>query len=139
MRDTRAELTTKAIAAAMRLAISLMQTSGLHDEQIASFAENEEYENVIAGIAVRANLKYEVIHHLMRSEKIAGVVLVCKSLGTPWKATESILRLALKRRHMFVEPEIATARRDFLELSRASAERIVRFWQLRQSMSPVHS
>src|SRR6185503_6715487 len=42
---TRAELNSKAAAAAMRLAISLKQANGLHDEQIAAFAEHEEYEN----------------------------------------------------------------------------------------------
>ena len=134
----RAELNSKAAAAAMRLAISLKQANGLHDEQIAAFAEHGEYENLIAGIAVRANLKYEVIENLLRSEKIAGIVLVCKSVGTPWKTAEATLRLAQKRNHSLTEEEIAGARRDFLDLSRATAERIVRFWQLRQSVSPNH-
>jgi uncharacterized protein (DUF2336 family) len=136
---TRAELTTKAVAAAMRLAISLKQTNGLHDEQISAFAENGEYENLVAGLAVRANLKYEVIDNLMRSDKIAGVVLVCKSVGTPWNAAEAILRLALKRHHNITGVEIGNARRDFLDLARATAERIVRFWQLRQSVSPANA
>jgi len=134
----RAELSSKAVAAAMRLAITLKQTNGLHDDQIAAFATNAEYENLVAGLAVRANLKYEVINNLMRSEKIAGVVLVCKSIGTPWKTAEAILRLALKRNDNITEAEIAHARRDFLDLSRATAERIVRFWHLRQSVSPNH-
>jgi len=135
----RAELSSKAVAAAMRLALTLKQTNGLHDNQIVAFANNDEYENLIAGLAVRANLKYEVINNLMRSEKIAGVVLVCKSIGTPWKTAEAILRLALKRNHNFTEAEFALARRDFLDLSRATAERIVRFWHLRQSVSPAHA
>ncbi|MGN6590485.1 MAG: DUF2336 domain-containing protein [Sphingomicrobium sp.] len=131
----RAELSTKAVAAAMRLAISLKQTNGLHDEQIAAFANGAEYENLIAAISVRANLKYEVIDNLMRSDKIAGIVLVCKSIATPWNAAEAILRLAMRRNHSVTEAEITSARRDFLALSRATAERIVRFWQLRQSVS----
>ena len=65
-------------------------------------------------------------------------MLVCKSIGTPWKTAEAILRLALKRNHNFTEAEFALARRDFLDLSRATAERIVRFWHLRQSVSPAH-
>src|SRR6185312_12381872 len=132
---TRAELTSKAVAAAMRLAISLKQANDLHDEQIAAFAESGEYENLVAGIAVRANLKYEIIDNLMRSDKAAGVVLVCKSVGTPWKTAEAILRLAFKRYHKISDSEIGSARRDFLDLARATAERIVRFWQLRQSIS----
>jgi hypothetical protein len=133
---TRAELTSKSVAAAMRLAISLKQTNGLHDAQIAAFANNSEYENLVAGIAVRASLKYEVIDNLIRSEKIAGVILVCKSVGTPWTTTAAVLQLALRRNHNITEAEIANARREFLDLSRATAERIVRFWQLRQSVSP---
>jgi hypothetical protein len=119
----------------MRLAISLKQANDLHDEQIAAFAESGEYENLVAGIAVRANLKYEVIDNLMRSDKIAGVVLVCKSVGTPWNTAEAILRLALKRHHKITDSEIGNARHDFLDLARATAERIIRFWQLRQSVS----
>ena len=123
----------------MRLAISLLQANGLHDEQISGFASNREYENLVASLAVRASLKYEVIENLMRSEKSAGIVLVCKALGMPWNTSEAVLRMSLRRDHRIGESEIVNARREFLELSRATAERIVRFWQLRQSVSPFNS
>jgi len=137
--SAQAEKCSIAVAAAMRLAISLLQANGLHDEQISGFASNREYENLVASLAVRASLKYEVIENLMRSEKSAGIVLVCKALGMPWNTSEAVLRMSLRRDHRIGESEIVNARREFLELSRATAERIVRFWQLRQSVSPFNS
>jgi uncharacterized protein (DUF2336 family) len=131
----RAEGKDKTAAAAMRLAISLRQTNGLHDEQITAFANTGEYENLVAGVAVRANLRYELIERLMHPHRIAGVVLVCKSIAAPWNTVDALLRLAIRRNKGITETEIAAARRDFLDISRATAERIVRFWRLRQSVS----
>jgi hypothetical protein len=137
--EDRAEKNDKSAAAAMRLAISLRQTNGLHDEQIITFANNGEYENLVAAIAILANLKYEIIECLMHPQKIAGLVLVCKAIAAPWKTVDAVLRSATKRNRGITEAEVASARRDFLDLSRATAERIVRFWRLRQSVSATTS
>jgi uncharacterized protein (DUF2336 family) len=130
----QAEQRNKVMGTAMRLAISLRQSNGLHDRQIAAFANGGEYENLVASIAVTANLKYEVVENLMYPRRAAGIVLVCKSVGISWPTADAILRLA-RQRNTVTADEIDVAHREFLDLSRSTAERIVRFWQLRQSVS----
>lgn len=131
----RAEQISRAIAAATRLALSLKQTNGLPEEQIAAFANQGEYENLVAAIAVRTGLRYEVVENLLHPNRISGIVLVCKSLGASWTTADAVLRLA-KKRNNIPETEINHAHREFVELSRLTAERIVRFWHLRQAVSP---
>lgn len=130
----RAEETSRLIASATRLAISLQQTSGLHDVQLDTFAKSGEYENLVAAIAVRASLKYATIDNLMHPQRVAGLVLVCKATAISLSTADSVLWLARKRNNV-TEDEIERAHREFLGLSRSTAERIVRFWQLRQSVS----
>jgi len=117
----------------MRLALSLRDSNGLRDVQIVEFAQRGEYENLMAAIAVRANLRYEVVENLMHPQRAAGMILVCKATGVSWATAEAVLQLARKRNGLG-EDEIERARGEFLELSRSAAERIVRFWQLRQSI-----
>ena len=130
----RAEESSRAIGAAMRLAISLRESNGLHDEQLAAFANDGKYENLVAAIGIRANLSYETVENLMHPQRAAGIVLVCKSIEASSTTADAVLRLARKRNSV-PEDEIARAHREFLELSRSTAQRIVRFWQLRQSVS----
>lgn len=133
----RVEHNNKAVAAAIRLAVSLRQSNGLHDEQITAFADRGEYENLVAGIAVRTNLGYEIIENLMHPQRVAGAALVCKSAGMTWAVAGAVLRASRKKNNV-AEAEIVQAHREFLDMSRATAERIVRFWQLRHSVVPNH-
>lgn len=130
----RAEENSNAIAAATQLALSLKTTNGLHEEQLIVFASRGEYENLVASIAVRTGLRYEIVENLMHSQRVSGIVLVCKSLGLSWSALDAVLRLA-KKRNGLPETEIVHSHREFIELSRATAERIMRFWHLRQAVS----
>ena len=134
----RVEQSDRLVEAAMRLALSLRQTNGLCDEQIVAFANDGDYEKLVAVIAVRASLPYEIIDNLMQPQRVAGIVLVCKSAGISWATADAVLRLAQKRNNISAS-EIERAHREFLDMSRSTAERIVRFWQLRQSATSVHS
>jgi len=130
----RAEQSSRLIASAMRLAIALQQTGDLHDLQLTMFANSGEYETLVAAIALRSNLKYETIDNLMHPQRVAGIVLVCKSAGISWATADAVLRLARKRNNV-TDDEIERTHREFVDVSRSTAERIVRFWQIRQSVT----
>lgn len=122
------------IADAMREVLSLEQAKNLGEEQIVAFAREGSYENVIAALALKTGLKYEVVEKLMHPSRVSGVVLLCKGLGLSWTAADALLGLC-KARNGLADGDVTRLRKEFLELSRAIAERIVRFWQLRQSVS----
>ena len=71
-------------------------------------------------------MKYDIIETMMHRERIGGIILVCKSNDLVWSTASAILRLAMTRNGL-TETEIKQAQRDSIGLSRAAADRIVRF------------
>jgi hypothetical protein len=71
-----------------------------------------------------------------RHEKLrtGGIALICKSLRLPPSVFDSMLHPA-KHRNGLTKSEIEQSHRGFLEIARAAAKRIGRFWQLRQSIA----
>jgi hypothetical protein len=115
------------------LALSFERANNLQEQQIAAFAKERSYEYVVAALAVKTGLKYEVIEKLMYPSRVSGVILVCKALGLSWGTIQLVLDLC-QIRNGLTEGDVVRLRKEFLELSRPISERIVRFWQLRQSV-----
>lgn len=129
----RNENDARSIAAVMRLMLSLDQAKNLEDSQLAAFAREGSYEFLVAALAVKTGLKYEAVEKLMHPSRVSGIILVCKALGLTWGTIEPLLALC-KDRNNLSDADVARLRKEFLEVSRPIAARIVRFWQLRQSV-----
>jgi len=120
-------------AAAMRLVLSLEHAKSLGGAEIAAFAQERSYEHVVAALAVKSGLKYDAMEKLMYPARASGVILVCKAVGLTWATVEPLLALCRARNNL-TEADAVRLRKEFLEVSRPIAQRIVRFWQLRQSV-----
>lgn len=129
----RSEKDGAAVAAAMRLVLSLEQAKSLGGAEIAAFADERSYEYVVAALAVKTGLGYDAIEKLMHPARASGIILVCKALGLPWATVEPLLALC-RIRNGLTEADAVRLRKEFIEVSRPIAQRIVRFWQLRQSV-----
>ena len=130
----RAEQKLVDVAAAQRLVISMQQTTGLAENEVRNFALARHYEAVVGSLALLANLKYDAIENLMLQADTGGLVLVCKALGFEWSTTLEILRTGAERSGLS-ERDINRAHADFMKLSKATADRILRFWHVRQSVA----
>jgi len=120
--------------AAQSLVTRMKQAGRLEEAQIVLFAREEKYAEVVASLAVLVNLKYETVENMMYPGRAGGIVLIGKSMGLAWYTISSVLNLAVTRNKIPMT-EIKTVQHEFLELSRATAERIVRFWHVRQAVS----
>jgi hypothetical protein len=67
---------------------------------------------------------------LMKGPRSNGLLIPCKSAGLSWPTVSAILcnRFA---HHTTSEADLALAKREYLKLSQASAQRVLRFWQVR--------
>jgi uncharacterized protein (DUF2336 family) len=124
----------KAVAAAQRLVLTMKQTGKLGDPELNDFAQGGRYEEVVAGLALLADLKYDAVENLMMATEPGGVILVCKALALSWPTTSLILKIAGERAGL-PGPDLTRAQADFVKLSKATAERIMRFWHVRQTLS----
>jgi len=123
------------IAAAQRAAVSLKQANKLDESAIRGFAVKGEYEGLSAALAFLVNLRYQTLEAMMYSGRASGLSLICRSLGFELGTLSSVLALATSRNNL-PPGELDQARREFVEVSRETANRIVRFWQVRQSVNP---
>lgn len=130
--ETCSEGTKARIAAAQRFVLTIRQTSELTERHIDAFAEEGKYEELVAAISFMAKLKFHVLESMMYGERLGGLALVGKSLGFSMTTMNSLWKLAVSRNEATAE-QVQGARKDFLAVSREIAERVVRFWLVRQS------
>lgn len=111
--------------------IDKMQSDGrLNEKAIVGFAEAGRYEELVAGLARVCATPIELIERLMQNVRYDGILVACKAAELSWQTFNAILKAR------FAPYEVATtdtvqARTDFLKLSAATAQRMVRFWLVR--------
>ena len=130
----RAEQKLVDVAAAQRLVVSMQQSSGLAEADVSKFALARHYEAVVASLALLANLKYDAVENLVLQTDTGGLILACKALGFDWSTTVEILKTGSERSGL-TERDINRAHGDFMKLSKATADRILRFWHVRQTVA----
>jgi uncharacterized protein (DUF2336 family) len=111
--------------------IDKLQGSGqLNEAAIARFAEAGQYEEMIAGLARLCAAHVELIERLMQNVRYDGVLVACKAAQLRWPTFNAILKA---RFGPYEGPsiDVTQARSDFLKLSVATAQRMLRFWLVR--------
>jgi hypothetical protein len=73
------------------------------------------------------------IDRLIHAPSFYGTIILCKALSLDWSVAEAILRV--RERIGSGATEIDGARREYPWLSVASAQRIFRFWRVRQTVT----
>jgi uncharacterized protein (DUF2336 family) len=138
IRHTSARQSNEAKARAARVdysraqrRISALQHEGkLGEALLVGMAESVDYKHTIAALASLCVVPIEVVDRLMRAERPDPVLILCKSAGWGWATAEAII----KRRPgtaAISSQDLGSARADFDRLSMETAQRVIRFWQVR--------
>ncbi len=129
------EVATKAAPRNYTAALAAVQT--LHKERklteadIADYAKNGQYEETIAALATVSAVPVEVVDRLMNGERADPVLILARAAGFNWKTVREIMNS-----RPGVKPAADTlnaARENFERLTSPTAQRVVRFWQVRQA------
>jgi uncharacterized protein (DUF2336 family) len=110
--------------------IKLMKSLNELDEAaIVKFVGSGKFDEVAAALAVLNDVPTDLMARVVEGTRADLLLIPCKAAGLDWLAVESILR------HRPVVPAISDAslwqaHRDYGRLSRETAQRTVRFWQL---------
>ena len=93
---------------------------------LAEFAREHKHAEIAATLALFCGTKSEVIEGLLKNASYEGLIVACKAAKISWSTTQLVLQARVSY-HLLSDNELAKARDDFLELSRASAQRTMRF------------
>jgi uncharacterized protein (DUF2336 family) len=117
---------------AQHTVLKLHRGGRLDQASIQDAATGGRYEEMVAGLSLMSKVPLDVVERLMGSERPDPVLILGKSVGFGWRTVQAIIVTRAKANRMpMLGLEAAAA--NFEKLSPSTAQRVVRFWQLRQS------
>jgi uncharacterized protein (DUF2336 family) len=120
---------------AAQQAVAAMQRAGrLDEEAIAAFCRAGQFEHTVAALAALTPLSIEIADRLMADERTDPVLILCKALGFAWPTVRGIVVVRPAGKVMAPQ-SIDAAASNFERLAPATAQRVVRFWQLRDGQA----
>jgi uncharacterized protein (DUF2336 family) len=117
--------------AALAAVRELHKERKLTEADIAEYAKSGKYEETIAALATISAVPVEVVDRLMNGERADPVLILARAAGFGWKTVREIIssRPGPKPSNQTLD----AAYENFDRLTAATAQRVVCFWQVRQS------
>jgi uncharacterized protein (DUF2336 family) len=115
---------------AEQLIAGMQKSDELSEATILQFANGRRYEEMVVGLSALCSASVQLIAALMKSDRNEGLLVACKAAGLKWPTASAVLRNRLAHRSISND-ELALAKTDYITLSQASAQRTLRFWQIR--------
>jgi uncharacterized protein (DUF2336 family) len=110
--------------------LQMKKEGRLNESALLEFANRRLYEQMVAALSMLSSASIDLIASLMKGPRSNGLLVPCKAAGLKWPTVNAILcnRFA---HHTMSDADLGYAKEDYLRLSQASAQRILRFWQVR--------
>lgn len=123
-------------AAAQRSVFELHQAGKLGEAELSAFAKAGQYDETVASLSALCKIPIEVVDRLMSGDRPDPVLIMCKAIGFSWSTVRPVM-LVRPEAHAMSPKTIENALANFDRLSLTTAERVLRFWQVRQSHLPA--
>jgi len=118
--------------AAQRMVLNLDRASRLNEAALTSFCAEGSYEETVVALAALAKVPIKITDRLMGSDRPDPVLILCKAAGLSWPAVKAVI-LARPDAAATSAQGLNAAFANYGRLSASTAQRVVRFWQVRQS------
>ena len=130
------ELNTKNVPrdymAAQRTVLALHQAGKLGETELADFAKSKKYEETVASLSALSGVPIDAVDRLTAGERPDPVLILCKAIGFQWPTVRAIV-MARPGDKGVSNQALDIAYSHFERLSTSTAQRVVRFWQVRQA------
>jgi uncharacterized protein (DUF2336 family) len=110
--------------------LTMKKEGRLDEAALLEFANRRLYEQMVAALSMMSAASIEVIASLMKGARSNGLLIPCKAAGLKWPTVSAILRNRFAH-HTMSEADLLLAKEDYLRLSQPSAQRVLRFWEVR--------
>jgi uncharacterized protein (DUF2336 family) len=119
-------------SAARRTVETLREQNRLDEEAVVAFARTGQFEQTVAALACLCAVPIAVVDRLMAGTRPDPVLVLGKAAGWSWPTVKALLAArphADRNSHQALYAEYS----DFERLSQVTAQRVIRFWQLRSA------
>jgi uncharacterized protein (DUF2336 family) len=128
--EVAAKAAPRNYTAALATVRALHKERKLTETDVAEYAKSGKYEETIAALATICAVPVEVVDRLMNGERADPVLILARAANFSFATVKVIIE---GRPGSKASPQaIEAARENFDRLTAATAQRVVRFWQVRQ-------
>jgi uncharacterized protein (DUF2336 family) len=117
--------------AAQRVVLNLHRAGRMNEAALAAFCGDSKYEEAVAALAALAKVPINVVDRLMAGERPDPVLILCKAAGLGWPTVKALI-LAGPHGKDTSSQGLEAAFANYGRLSASTAQRVVRFWQVRR-------
>jgi uncharacterized protein (DUF2336 family) len=118
---------------AQRAVLALHRGGNLHEAALLGFAKDYRYEDAVAALSAMSGVQIETLDRLMCGERHDPILVVGKAIGLQWATVRALILLRLGPARIPSPADIENVRSNFARLMPSTAERVLSFWQVRQS------
>ena len=122
--------------AAQAAVMALHQAGDLNETTLIDFAKSKKFEETVAALSVLCSVPIETADRLMAGDKPDPILILCKAAGYGWTTARAII-LSRPSLRGTSAASLDAAFANFEKLSPSTAQRVVRFWQVRQPEGEV--
>ncbi len=120
-------------APAQRAILALHRVGELNEIALLGFAKAYRYEELVAALSAMSGVKLATLDRLMAGDRHDPVLILGKAVGLEWATVRALILLRSGPARVPSAAEIENVRSNFARLMPSTAERVVSFWQTRQS------
>jgi uncharacterized protein (DUF2336 family) len=118
---------------AQRTILALHRAGELNEAAVLGFARAYRYEEAVAALSAMSGVKIATLDRLIGGDRHDPILIVGKAIGLEWATVRALILLRLGANRVASPADIESARVNFARLMPSTAERVVGFWQTRQS------
>jgi uncharacterized protein (DUF2336 family) len=119
-------------SAAQRTVLAMHRKGELAEPQLTEFAKLGRYEETVATLSALCAVPIDVVDRLMSGDRADPVLILCKAVGFEWPSVRAVIQVRGGGRRVSAQ-SLESAFANFERLSFATAQRVLRFWQVRQT------
>jgi uncharacterized protein (DUF2336 family) len=116
---------------AQQTALDMRRQGTLDEKQIARFAREGQFEQMTAALSALCAVPLDVVERLLTGDRIDPVLILCRAIGFGWPTVRTII-VARPDRKAASSQKLDDSFSNYERLSQATAQRVVRFWQVRR-------
>jgi len=121
-------------AEAYARALEIRRQGQLSGVTLFEFAKAGRRIDVIAGLALLCAAPQALVDKLLQIQQREAFLIPCKAANLDWPTVRAILNCC-SIGGTVADQDLDQARSDYTKLSQSSAQRVLRFWQVRQGAS----
>jgi uncharacterized protein (DUF2336 family) len=111
---------------------SMYDAGQLTERDLESFARAGRFDEAVAALALISAMPVEIVDGVMRDDRVDPIVIIAKSAGLQWNTLYALVTIGRGGRGVSAL-DLQTVRHDFDRLTQSTAQRVVRFWRVRQT------